>query len=75
MTILTLEQAVAQGSTASELRVLTNSLDRIARDGYVYEDQVDDNPQLVREPPYDYRACQENAAALRRLAGQLQRRK
>ena len=76
--IISLEQAIAQKSSPSELRVLANCLDRIARDGYEY---VDENtwgevgPMYIREPAYDYRVCQENAAALRRLAGQLQRRK
>lgn len=71
MRILTLEEARAQNSKPAELRVLANTLERIARDGYVYEEQVDDNPSLIREPAYDYKACRENAAALRRLAAQL----
>lgn len=71
--IISLKQAVEQGSTVSELRVLANSLDRIARDGYVYEEQMNDNPSTVREPAYDRKVLVENAAVLRRLAGELHR--
>ena len=73
--IITLKQAIEQRSTPSGLRVLANSLDRLARDGYVYDGRDDDDGKamVVREPCYDRKSLIENAAALRRLAGQLQR--
>ena len=69
--ILDLKCAIAQKTTPSDLRVLANSLERIAKDGYVYIDTV--NGAVVREPSYDRKAAIENAAALRRLAGELHR--
>jgi len=73
--IISLKQAVEQRSTPSDLRVLANSLERIAKDGYVYEEMPtnDHTATVVREPAYDRKACIENAAALRRLAGELHR--
>ncbi len=69
--VITLKMALEQGTTPSQLRILANGLDRIARDGYPHVEWSNDAPTFCREQPYDRKACEENAFALRRLAAAL----
>lgn len=70
MRIITLAEAIEQGSTASELRVLANCLERIANRGYRHTDIEDTTIEIL---PYSAEDCRRNASALRRLAREVQR--
>ena len=77
MRIITLAEAIEQGSTPSELRVLANCLERIARQGY---DNFGHNEAVYFglpidqvESAYSPEDCRRNASALRRLAREVQK--
>lgn len=72
--IITVDEAIAQGSTPSELRVLANSLERLADERVMFDyhgkGSVEEEPAISNA-----RTAYENASALRRLAGQPQKAK
>lgn len=71
--IITVDEAIAQGSIPSELRVLANSLERLADERVMFDYRGDKNET---EPAVsNAKTAYENASALRRLAGQLQKAK
>ena len=71
--IITVEEAIAQGSTPSELRVLANSLERLGDERVMFDyHNAEHNPQ--NEPAVsNAKVAYENASELRRLAGKLQK--
>lgn len=75
--IITVEEAITQGSTPSELRVLANSLERLGDERVMFDyhhPNIIGNQNVVDQPAIsNAKVAYENASELRRLAGKLQK--